>query len=638
MTEKSKSSPFIENSLFILILACLIVVPLYFTPYTWANYMTPKTTAFRLIVWFMLLIYIIADKKRFLVQTPVLLPFLFLMVGEVISALVAVNLGEALSFEYMPNLFTLFFFYLISTAVIRTPDRIKTTSLVIVIIGLIVSVYGFMQLFHLDPFKIFPPGQRIDPVSTFGCTHELSFYSTIGIPLALFLVITCRNIFIGSFSFIAALIMILAMFKTGDNSAVFGFGLGLIGVFLIFIYYKVLPSFTKTFSEGPNNLDKTFRKELSRLRKIFIILIIVILILISLFASFKIKNGKLWNYSRTNIFQFEVWKSGLYLIKIHPIMGIGDGNFKIVHPLYTSALENKVLGNEVLARKTHSDYIWVWLSKGLIGIIAYLWLIFVMIKCFRFIFNYCSRNKSMKSHYIFWFSLVSVWGSIAILFQSIFRSIFVQPTSVILVFILLAMINVVYTACKNESQFSNYPLEKPKSAPLTLLLLAIWILVTPLLFLQYSGEIHLRKGMIAKLNYDMYTPYIKQGKTEYTETQTKYFDEVFTEFKKAQEIYPHEMEQYYILGRYCIDLNLPREGIELLKTDLYYNPNYKWAHNNIGVCYDRLSDVDNARYFYKMALEIDPEQIFAHFNLGIGYMKEKRYEDAIKEFEKNTKK
>ena len=450
MTEKTKSSPFFENSLFILILASLIIVPLYFTTYTWANYMTPKMTAFRLIVWIMLPIYTLVEKKRFLVQTPVLLPFLFLLIGEVISALVAVNLAETLSFEYMPNLFTLFFFYLIATAVIRTPEKIKTTSLVIVIIGLIVSVYGFMQLLHLDPFGIFQPGQRVDPVSSFGSVHIFAFYSTIGIPLTFFLTITYKRVLLRIFFILSALTMLMAMLQTQVYSVVLAFVLGFVVALLIFIYYKEIPFYAKILSKNLVISGKIFTEKLSKLRTIFIIFLAIICIFSFTIGAFKITHGKLWKYSKPDIFRFEVWKSGLYLIKNHPITGIGDGNFKIVHPLFTSSIENKVLGNEVLTRKVHNDYIWVWHSKGFIGIIAYFWLIFVMVKCFRFIFNFCSENDSRKSHFIFWFSIAAVWGCIAILLQSIFRSIFVQPSSVLLIFILLAMTNIVYMACKNS--------------------------------------------------------------------------------------------------------------------------------------------------------------------------------------------
>jgi tetratricopeptide (TPR) repeat protein len=79
-------------------------------------------------------------------------------------------------------------------------------------------------------------------------------------------------------------------------------------------------------------------------------------------------------------------------------------------------------------------------------------------------------------------------------------------------------------------------------------------------------------------------------------------------------------------------------GAEVLRRDIYMNPNYKWAHNNLGVIYDKLATLasywgkseeaqdyeEKARRHYEIALEIDPEQIFALFNLGSGSLRQGR--------------
>ncbi len=104
------------------------------------------------------------------------------------------------------------------------------------------------------------------------------------------------------------------------------------------------------------------------------------------------------------------------------------------------------------------------------------------------------------------------------------------------------------------------------------------------------------------------------------DAERKLRSQLFDLFDKSIKAWPFHMETYYILGRYCIDFDEPKKGIEVLTQDLFMNPNYKWAMNNIGVCFDQDGQYHRARDVYYRALIIDPQQIFAHFNLAQGYM------------------
>ena len=184
---------------------------------------------------------------------------------------------------------------------------------------------------------------------------------------------------------------------------------------------------------------------------------------------------------------------------------------------------------------------------------------------------------------------------------------------------------------------------------------------------QTIGEGYLKRGMDLK--------------------EANNFSACFDSFDRAMKLYPYQMEIYYILGRYYIDalvmmdtaigygdkgaeelkkigLNmadrqqLNDRGIVCLQTDLFLNPNYKWAHNNLGVLYDRYSypqklAAEFSKYFpvdpkdpnyarvetaarntYYRVLAIDSEQVYAHYNLGLGYMNEAKYDISASELEK----
>ena len=163
---------------------------------------------------------------------------------------------------------------------------------------------------------------------------------------------------------------------------------------------------------------------------------------------------------------------------------------------------------------------------------------------------------------------------------------------------------------------------------------------------------------------------------------------MFGHFDDAMRTWPYQMEIFYILGRYCIDafqlIELTRSkveeevnktlasteltpeqqaqirvyadqevarllapygldevekmdiidlGMRALQTDVYLNPIYKWAHNNLGVLYDKRGEFEHSRRSYDRVLDIDNEQIYAHYNHGLGYLRDGQFEKAKRSFE-----
>lgn len=168
----------------------------------------------------------------------------------------------------------------------------------------------------------------------------------------------------------------------------------------------------------------------------------------------------------------------------------------------------------------------------------------------------------------------------------------------------------------------------------------VWTLLVVLVMHQFCHEVNLR-GAIRKQEYaETAIQYAEQAQrqgderraAQYQAAAHDFYAEMYEMFSHSRRLYPFEMETLYIWGRYCIDNNNPQKGIEVLLDDLYQNPNYKWGHNNLGVCYDRQND-PMARESYRRALMVDPNQIYAHFNLGIGYLKEGKFAKAIPEFQ-----
>jgi hypothetical protein len=114
----------------------------------------------------------------------------------------------------------------------------------------------------------------------------------------------------------------------------------------------------------------------------------------SQFIKDKIDRAFFWDRSIT--FRIEVYNSALAIARDNILLGIGVGNFKIVHDLYTSQLERFVLGKEVLARKVHDEYLTYAVVHGAFGLLALFWIQMVFVKIAYRIFR-AGRSETLSA-------------------------------------------------------------------------------------------------------------------------------------------------------------------------------------------------------------------------------------------------
>ncbi|MBE7559201.1 tetratricopeptide repeat protein [bacterium] len=441
--------------------------------------------------------------------------------------------------------------------------------------------------------------------------------------------------------------------------------------------------------------------------------------------------GKLKDFSSTDLntilFRFEIWKKTSRMIfdcdaagvtdfaNNNFLFGIGAGNFKVIELWFTALPENRVLGKEVLARDPHSYYFLVASEAGVFGVIAMFWLFLVigwtMIRYLQWSSRQVQRVRLAPEHkrmprVIHQYSLLFylMWGFFGAFMATVAHCAFefnwTQPASATLIyFTAAAALGLSQASWRKEreaivfeSARQQYLKESPytdaqqraaaamekgdpfdafaaRMAPRAGLASLVALLLVVALFhtgaRHFMGENYLKWGMIFQETDTDGNP--NDG------LMLRYYTDMFRSFRRAIELWPQQMEIFYILGRYHIDiahdiesmiriqdstqqaqrvnwarlagLDVTVEGLErsmekyLLEgarthfVDIYMNPNYKWAHNNQGVTMDMLGRLTRdpnslafevARQAYERALIIDTEQIYALFNLGLGYMRRAR--------------
>jgi len=179
-----------------------------------------------------------------------------------------------------------------------------------------------------------------------------------------------------------------------------------------------------------------------------------------------------------------------------------------------------------------------------------------------------------------------------------------------------------------------------KWTAIVVVVFGIWALLVLLTMFQFAHEVNLKAGIHLHEQKLMILKHAAKREAEGFADEAVYWrrqadtlpDKMFEKFDRSQKLYPIEMETLYILARYCLDEGLLDKGIKASVRDLYLNPNYKWGHNNLGVCYDRLAQIKAARRSYYRALVVDAYQVYAHFNLGVGHTKDDRFDLAIPKF------
>lgn len=674
----------------ILVFYSAIIAVLVFYTLTWRHYAVPKALMFQQLVMMLAACWaVIACGRRF-IRSSLAASCAFFAIALSISTFFAVNLGEAYE-DLTFQLATLVFLLLIPKFLTRFQDF----TVFIYLLGVMcfcVDVYGLAQYYNWTDFfnnvfikEYLGLTQMVsEPVSTMGNINYTAEFLNLVSPIIACMMIVYRQR-AAEFLFFAFITLMNAMtlYYIDCNATYAGFMAAVPVVLLILIYDRVLPALVNS---------GILRSSLDTAHRYFRHAVVVMILLTALGAAMltsipnkalhKVTTMVSWvdsdgdNVSDGNttiIFRLQCMDSAMRGIMDNFWQGIGPGNFKVIHPLYETQLERKVLGREVLARKVHNDHLQHALKYGVFGLLGWYWIISVTL--YAIIYSlYHLRNAGGKQgasqsgkggvltpferQFYFYLQLGILGSLITALVSCLFAHTFVIQSSAVLYWCISGIACSVFQQLHRLNRNVQQPWygvtpENPIPPQQFLGHVPVWmrgaILFVILLPLgaanlyQMIGETWLKIGMLQRDN------------NQYSTT--------FYSMRRAMHYWPYQMEIYYIMGRYYIDAiseytnvkdqpeeqqraylvpkglavnsmqKYLKEGIVSLQTDLFMNPNYKWAHNNLGVFYDRLENFDLSKAAYNRVLDIDKEQIYAQFNLGLGYLRRGDFATAVKYLE-----
>jgi tetratricopeptide (TPR) repeat protein len=297
-----------------------------------------------------------------------------------------------------------------------------------------------------------------------------------------------------------------------------------------------------------------------------------------------------------------IWRKSAEAIKDNLFLGLGCGNWRIVHLSYgLDKMPKRALKN-VFFQRPHNDYIWVLSETGIFGFMFYMSLFVVtFIYIFKIITQHPDGNHKLLS-------LLMFFGIVGYMVDAFFSF----PKERIFHSILLLLMTAIVTSIYH--QFIGCKRAVPR--------LFMFVLIVPsfalLLFAIAIGYI--------RLNAEIYT------KRAYAARAVQNWPAVISEIDKAYSVFatldPMSTPlQWYRGEAHFLMNNIPQAFVDYKKA-YKAHPYHIHVLNNLATCYEMQGKHDEAIEYYNKALKIHPKFEEALINLGAAYYNAGRYEDA----------
>lgn len=251
----------------------------------------------------------------------------------------------------------------------------KIVLKVFILISFVLSTFGIIQFFtNIGLNKNFISSRRI--TSTFENPNHFGAFLMLAMFPVIMLMIYEKNKSKKLAYCILSLLIFASMVMTGSRNAYLGFVLACI-VLCILINWKL----------------------------------IWILISTCIAAVFINPIGKRFiqiTDESQNISRINLWKTAIKMIKDNPIFGVGNGNYVSNYDLYTT--KYKIPKFEGLKRyPSHNSYLKVESELGIVGIVSFIGMLFMIFNKLRVFVKECSNNYYRSFYIGFLASLIAFY-------------------------------------------------------------------------------------------------------------------------------------------------------------------------------------------------------------------------------------
>ncbi|MFA4991646.1 MAG: O-antigen ligase family protein [Candidatus Omnitrophota bacterium] len=286
--------------------------------------------------------------------------------------------------------------------------------------------------------------------------------------------------------------------------------------------------------------------------------------------------------------RLDIWKGALGIIKDNPLLGTGIGTFAHHFPRYRPE------GLNLFANYAHNDYLQLASESGIVSLLAWLYMLFVIIR--KGIRTYLLSESNFKK-------VVSLGISAGILSMAVHSMVDFNlriPANAVLFTVLSGLLFSLSSRRDNSDRRLEIVLNKKALCvlrPLFIVFMSVWIFGAFRLVAADAMVMSARKaGLEEKLNILNRAVYLSPGNNDYYKRIARAYT------SRAYAGPDREKDLFMALEYY-------RRASEL-------NPIDAWAWSGVADSFSRLRDIDSAGYFYKKSLYLDPNNSYYLKKMG----------------------
>lgn len=410
-----------DKSIRFFLYSLAIVIPVIFSPQFYTVFSMPKLLALRLITLAIILLWgfkLFMEEKFFCKNDRLNLLLIIFGVISIFTTIFSVAFYTSLfgaSGRFI-GIFTVLNFLILPFLVInflRDKKFITTFIKVSVITASLLALYGILQYFGIfqDGFNwTQDPSERI--FSTIGHSNHFGIYLGINILLGIFIIPVLKKKGIKVLLAAALVLQLVALFLTASRGAIFSMALALLITAIITVTHKW------------KSYKKSVKKGIAALVIIFIGLFLPTAIFWNDLTNFPLierTTNTLESIQEGNLpDRVSWWLSSLEMIKDRPILGHGLSTFRDVYNQYRRIDYKTLDGNVqdlITPEAAHNEYLNTAATQGIIGLIAFLAIIFyVLYKIGR------ALKSEVAKHEDKFYLLVGVKGALLVMLIQFFIS------------------------------------------------------------------------------------------------------------------------------------------------------------------------------------------------------------------------
>lgn len=598
--DQPKKKIFDQFELLFAILSIGFIMPLIYLKSTFDPTLAPRLLFLSIVVFILFLFsfrYFFQKRQPIQISgtTIFILFFLYLLVS-LISLFKAINPAEGI-FDITKTFLTILLLFYLTIIFQRNGDFINVLANTIVLTGLISSAFGLYQYFIFaygkSDAELFSALYNINGLMAH--KNQYAIFLFLIMPFTIYGTFYSKNLWriLSSISLLLIFILILLI----QTRSVW------IGT-VVFI----LVSFALVYKFLRKDLDVKNSKKINR-----IVLIASLLILSSaiIYITHSPNLSKIVKYKIISIYdldsehnrgRLEIAEATIEMIKDHPIMGVGAGNWKINYPVYYTEYQGIEYKNW---RRPHNDFLWIISEKGIIGFVIY---ILMLILILYYGFKTLSAIIDKRILFLCILMIASIIGYIAISnFSFPYERIIHQSYLVIYIAILMTLNSNVHTKRKIKVNLYKFKIAY----------ISLFIPLAFSLFFSYKLIMSDYYGLFLNNAYKM------QNHKE----AIFYSNKAFSRFTTIDQ-WSNPYHFYSGLAWFYLKKDQAEEA-DFLKANSYHPYHYSTL-NNLANFYLENKEYRKAVKYYCKVLDIFPFFKDAQINLAQSYFLLGKYKEAYK--------